>query len=85
MQEGISTQLAQKRDQACSVLLLSIEPEWLAPVLGMRNPKNIFHTLEQIFKSSPDPNFQALLIQYQEIEMTDDEIIMQYVNRVVEI
>lgn len=51
----------------------------------MREPKDISYTLEKISKSSSEANVDAILVQYQQNEMTDDETNMKYVNRAVEV
>ena len=74
----------QKCDQAISIILLSIQQECLAPVISMRNPQMIWTTLKDMFESSSQANFDALLVQYQQLTMHESENVMQYVNRVVE-
>lgn len=75
----------QKKDQAISLLLMSIADECIAPVICMRDPKDIWDTLSEMYKATSAASVDSFVVQYQSLRMQPSEKVMQYVNRMKEL
>ena len=74
----------QRKDQAITILLISIDNGCLAPVIEKRDPKDIWDSLEKTFKTSSEVSVDAFISEYQSLRMNESEKIVQYVNRLTE-
>lgn len=75
----------QRQDIAVTNLFLTIEDTCLSSVISLRNPKDIWDTLKEMFKSTSEASIDSYLVQYQQLSMRSTEKIMAYVNRLREI
>lgn len=57
------TQDSQKKDQDMYMILLSIEAECFAPVVSLRNPKDMYQKLSNLYKATSETIIDAYLLQ----------------------
>lgn len=50
-------------------------------MISLRNPREIWSTLKNMFKATSEASIDAYLMEYQSIRMMRSEKIMKYVNR----
>ena len=81
----VQSKFEQRCDVAVTNLLLSIDDSCLSAVISLRDPKEIWHTLKDMFKSTAEASIDAYLSQYQNMKMRTSEKVMQYVNRLREL
>lgn len=75
----------QKEDQAISLLLMSIADECIAPVICMRDAKDIWNTLSEMYKNMTAASVDSFVVQYQSLRRHPSERVMQYMNRMKEL
>lgn len=74
-----------RKDQAISLILLPIEDQCIAPVIGLRDPKEIWDCLKSMHEKSSEASIDAYLVQYQGLKMKPTEKVLQFVNLMIEL
>lgn len=61
--------------------MLSIYDTYLGRVIDIQEPYNVWKKLEEMFRCASQSNIDVILCRYQGITMNDEEMIMEYRNR----
>lgn len=85
--KAVSDDLAMmlKKDEEMSLLIMPTEDEYIATLIGLREPSNIWKALKEIKKATAEASVDEMIVQLQTIRMGQSEKIMRYVNRMTEL
>lgn len=62
-----------------------IEDDYIALVISLLGPREIWVTLRDIYKITSAANVDSYVLQYQGLKMQPSEKVMQYVNGMMEL
>lgn len=71
----------RRRDTALSHIIITIDDSCSAAVITLRDPKEVWNTLKEMYKAVSEARVDAYLAHFQLMKMDPSETVMSYANR----
>lgn len=75
------TTFKQRSNMALATIMLSISDRFLGPALEIKDPSILWKTLKEQYNALSAASVDAILAQYQALEMKEDESIVEFFSR----
>ena len=79
----MSSSNERKKAQCLAIILLSIDDSYVAPVISMEDPKEVWEKLKSTYSSSSEAHIEALHSMLHEAKMGENESVVQFSNRII--